>query len=97
MGRKRKLRKLMNKRHADEGASLVICVGKKCCDRAVSRALVDDTRAYIAARQSPVTVIEVGCLDVCKKGPIAATYPLIKIKKRVDARRARKLVDKLGR
>jgi (2Fe-2S) ferredoxin len=87
----------MGKRHAEEGASLVICVGKKCCDRAVSRALVDDTRAYITARQSPVKVIEVGCLDVCKKGPIVATYPAIKIKKGVDAKRARKLVDKLGR
>ena len=43
-----------------------------------------------------VQVVTVGCLDVCKKGPIAATYAeMSRVKKRVTAKRARKLLKKL--
>ena len=39
----------------------------------------------------------VGCLDVCKDGPIAATYPRVKFKKHVGKKRVRKLIDKVDR
>ncbi len=97
MGRKRKLRKLMRKRELDDETALVICVGKRCCDREESRALVEATRAYADEVHSQVTIVKVGCLDVCKNGPIVATYPDIKFKKHVTAKRARKLLNKLGR
>ena len=97
MGKKRKLRKQMRKRELEDARALVICVGKRCCPREESRALVDAARAYSAAIHSPVPVVTVGCLDVCKNGPIAATYPAMKFKKHVTAKRARKLIDKLSR
>jgi (2Fe-2S) ferredoxin len=97
VGKKRKLRDEMHERHADDVPSLVICVGKHCCKREISRALVDETRAYAASNHPGVHVEVVGCLDVCKKGPVAATYPDIKFVKRVGKKRARKLVDKLAR
>lgn len=95
MGRKRKLRKELRKRELDAETALVICVGKRCCSRQESCALVEATRAYATAVHSHVSVIKVGCLDICKKGPIAATYPDIKFKKHVTPKRARKLLDKL--
>jgi len=95
MGRKRKLRKQMRKRHLEDETALVICVGKRCCGREESCALVEATREYAAETHSNVPVVTVGCLDVCKKGPIAATYPDIEFKKRVTAKRARKLIDNL--
>jgi (2Fe-2S) ferredoxin len=85
----------MRKRHLEDQTALVICVGKRCCGREESCALVEATRAYAAQTHSNLPVVTVGCLDVCKKGPIAATYPEIKFKKRVTAKRARKLLDKL--
>jgi (2Fe-2S) ferredoxin len=94
MGKKRKLRKLMRKRDV-ESPSLVICVGKKCCGRSESCALVEATRLYATAHHPNVRIETVGCLHVCKKGPIAATYPEIEIRKHVGRKRARKLVDKL--
>ena len=97
MGSKRKLRKQMRKRHVEDETALVICVGKRCCAREESCALVEATRAYAEQIHSCVPVMTVGCLDVCKKGPIAATYPRIKVKKHVSAKRARKLLDKLDR
>ena len=96
MGKKRKLRKLMDEREITE-PSLVICVGKKCCDRTESRAVVDAARAYAAEQHPRIHVETVGCLHVCKKGPIAATFPVIKIRKHVGKKRARKLIDKLDR
>lgn len=97
MGKKRKLEKLMRKRDPEDAPALVICVGKRCCERAESCAVAEEARAYAAASHPEVHVEVVGCLDVCKKGPVAATYPDIEFKKRVDARKARKLVDKLAR
>src|SRR5512143_848767 len=97
MGRKRKLRKQMRKRHLEDETALVICVGKRCCGREESCAVVEATREYAAETHSSVPVVTVGCLDVCKKGPIAATYPDITFKKHVTPKRARKLLDKLAR
>jgi (2Fe-2S) ferredoxin len=97
MGKKRKLRELMHERELDEQTSLVICVGKKCCPRAESRAVVEATRAYAAKTHAHVPIVTVGCLDVCKAGPIAATFPEIKFKKHVSKKRARKMLDKLER
>lgn len=97
MGKKRKLRKLMRDREPEDAPALVICVGKRCARREVSRAVADDVRAYATAHHPSVRVETVGCLDVCKKGPIAATYPRIRFHKRVDAHRGRRLVDKLAR
>ena len=96
MGRKRKLRKQMRKRHLEDETALVICVGKRCCERRLSCALAEETREYAAKTHPGLRVVTVGCLDVCKKGPIAATYPEIKFRKHVTRKRARKLVDKLG-
>src|SRR5512139_2228504 len=95
MGKKRKLRKQMSKRALENETALVICTGKKCCPREESRALVEATRAYADEVHARVKLVTVGCLDVCKKGPIAATYPKIRIKKHVNAKRARKMLDKL--
>src|SRR5262249_9351181 len=96
MGKKSKLRKQMHKRELDESTALVICVGKGCCAREESRALVEATRAYAGQAHRQVPVVTVGCLDICKKGPIAATYPRMKFKKHVTRKRARKLLDKLS-
>ncbi|MDB4956040.1 MAG: (2Fe-2S) ferredoxin [Myxococcales bacterium] len=97
MGKRRKLRKQLRKRELENETVLAICVGKRCCPREESCALAEATRAYAAEMHSRVRVVTVGCLDICKKGPIAATYPEIKLKKRVTAKRARKLLDKLER
>jgi (2Fe-2S) ferredoxin len=97
MGKKRRLRKQMRKRHLEEATALVICVGKRCCEREKSCELVEETRAYAAQRRAHVPIVTVGCLGICKKGPIAATYPEFRFEKRVTAKRARKLLDKLDR
>lgn len=75
MGKKRKLRKQLRKRELEDATALVICVGKRCCAREDSCALVEATRAYAAETHSSVQIVTVGCLDICNKGPIAATYP----------------------
>jgi (2Fe-2S) ferredoxin len=85
----------MRRRHLEDETALVICVGKRCCGREESCALVEATRAYAEEVHAHVPVVTVGCLDICKKGPIAATYPDIKFKKHVTPKRARKLLDKL--
>ena len=74
MGRKGKLRKRMRKRGIEDETALVICVGKRCCKREVSRALVEEARAYVERGHLHVPVVTVGCLEVCKNGPIAATF-----------------------
>lgn len=96
VGKKRKLRKLMRRREAAEAPALVICVGKACAQRELSRALVGHVRAHAARRSLPVRVEVVGCLHVCEDGPIAATYPRIKFHRRVDEARACALVDGLA-
>ena len=96
MSKKRKLRKLMRKRDLEDEPALVICVGKDCCARKKSKALVETARAYVAETHADVRIVPVACLHICKNGPIAATYPTIKFKKRVKPKRARKLVDKLA-
>ena len=97
MGKKKELRKQMHKRGLDEATALVICVGKRCCGREESCALVEATRAYASEIHASVPVVTVGCLDICKKGPIAATYPDIDFEKRVTPKRARKLLRRLER
>ena len=87
----------------DGEAALVVCVDDKCVARQVSRALVDTTRAYVseqtaAGRSLPVRVEVFGCLGVCKKGPIAALVRKegkVKVKKKVDDAKARKLVERM--
>lgn len=96
MGKKRKLRKTMAKREVT-APSVVICVGKRCCPRSESRAVVEAARAYTAEAHPRVHVEVVGCLHVCKAGPIAATYPRVKFKKHVGKKRVRALIDKLDR
>lgn len=83
----------MCKRKLENETALVICTGKKCCPREESRALYEATMPYADAAH--IRLVTVGCLDVCKKGPIAATYPKIRIKKHVTVERARKMLDKL--
>lgn len=95
MGKKRKLRKAIHKRELEHETALVICVGKRCCDRAESQALVDAMREYSGEIHAHTRVVTTGCLGVCKKGPIAATYPTMKFKKHVTRKRGRKLLDKL--
>ena len=95
MGKRRKLLKQLRKRDLDDGTpALVICVGKDCCDRAESRAVLDDARAYVAETGADgVRVIPVKCLDICKKGPIVATYPERQFEKRATTDVARALID----
>lgn len=97
MGKKQKLRKQLAKRELDEGPAVVICVGKHCAPRAESRALADDARAYAAETSAPVRIAVLGCLHICKKGPIVATVPQIKFHKRVDAEEVHHLIDELAR
>lgn len=96
MGKKRKLKKLMHKRELDDEPSLVICVGKHCCPRAESRAVVEAARSHAAETHTHTHIVTAGCLGICKAGPIAATYPALKFKKHVSPKRARKMLDKLG-
>ncbi|PCC68046.1 (2Fe-2S) ferredoxin [Nannocystis exedens] len=96
MGKKRKLRKSLHKREIDDAPALVICVGKSCARREVSRQLAEQTRAYATASGARVRVAVLGCLHVCKKGPVAATWPDIEFHKRVDFVRACRLVDELA-
>lgn len=44
MGKKRKLKKQIGSRLADDESALVVCTGKKCAPREESRALVEDLR-----------------------------------------------------
>lgn len=97
MGKKSKLRKTMRKREAEDDTSLVICVGKKCCPKSESRAVVEAAREYAAEAHPRVHIEVVGCLHICKNGPIAATFPQIKFKKHVSKKRVRKMIDKLDR
>jgi (2Fe-2S) ferredoxin len=97
MGKKRKLRKQIEKRDLEDETALVICVGKHCCSRQESCAVVAAAREHAEATHAHAQVVTVGCLGICKKGPIAATYPAMKFRKHVTPRRARKLIDKLER
>jgi (2Fe-2S) ferredoxin len=90
---KRKLEKKLGARLGEHEVALVVCVGDKCAPRKQARALIDEARVYASGR---VRVEPFGCLDVCKKGPIVATLPKIRIKKRVDETRAHALIDKLA-
>ena len=94
MSKKRKLRKQMAGRGLEREPALVICTGKKCAPRAETKPLVEAARAYVGARPE-VRLETVGCLHICKHGPIAATFPKIRFKKRVDLAKATKLIDKL--
>lgn len=95
--KKRKLRKRMKKRDLEKEPALVVCVGKSCCRRAESREVLEAAREYAEAVHPAVHVVAVDCLDICKKGPIAATYPRIRFKKHVSPKRACKLIDKLDK
>ncbi|HEY4175667.1 MAG TPA: hypothetical protein VGM90_02485 [Kofleriaceae bacterium] len=97
MGKRRKLIKQLRKRDLDDGApSLVIYVGKDCCDRVESRAVLDDARAYVGPTPD-VRIVPVKCLDICKKGPIVATYPDAHFEKRATPEVAHALIDELRR
>ncbi len=96
VGKKRKLRKLMRRREAAEAPALVICVGKACAQRELSRALVGHVRAHAAERSLPVRVEVVGCLHVCEDGPVVATFPDIRFHRHVDGHEGCALVDKLA-
>ena len=99
MGKKKKLRKKICSRLDENETALVVCVGKKCAPREQSRALVDDLRRYVGERpgDARVRIEPFGCLGVCKKGPIVATLPKVRIYKRVDATFGHELVDELAR
>ncbi len=96
MSKRSKLKKLVHKRELDGQPTVVICVGKKCCDRAESRALRDLAIAYAAATHPEVHIETTGCLHICKQGPIVASYPKIRFKKQVGAKRVKKLIDRVA-
>lgn len=89
--RAKKVRKQLHKRGIDAERLLVICVGKKCAPRELSRALVDHAEGKVA-------LATVGCLHVCKKGPIAAIVrgKKVRIKKRVGLEKLEKMMRKVG-
>lgn len=97
MGKKRKLRKAIRKRDLEDETALVICVGKRCCPREESRAVAEAARTYAETTHAHAHLVTVGCLGVCKKGPIAGTYPDMKVRKHVTKKRVRELLDKLER
>jgi hypothetical protein len=90
--RARKLRKQLRKRGALADSLIVVCIGKKCAPREQSRALVEHAEGKVA-------VVTVGCLHVCKKGPIAATVrgEKIRIKKRVGLAKLDRMIEKVSR
>jgi len=94
--RAKKLRKKLAHRGLVALPVFVVCTGKKCAPRSESRALVEDAEAIAAGR---VDVTTVGCLDVCKRGPIAAAVrgKKVRVKKRVDAAKATRMIEKLAR
>ena len=94
--RAKKLRKKLQHRGLVTLPVFVVCTGKKCAPRELSRALVEAATTYGAGR---VDVTTVGCLDICKKGPIAAAVrdKKVRVKKRVDADKAARMIDKLTR
>ena len=96
MGKKDKLRKQMAKRGLTDERVLVICTGKKCGPRTDSKALVAVAEEMLVS-QPRIRLATVGCLHVCKRGPIAATFPKIRIKKRVDEARLHRMVARLAR
>jgi hypothetical protein len=89
--RARKLRKLLRKRGVEADRLLAICTGTKCAPRTLSRPLVEYAR-------DKVTLVTVGCLHVCKKGPIAATVrgKKVRIKKRVDLAKLSRMIEKVA-
>ena len=89
--RAKKLRKQLHKQGVESDRLLVICTGKKCAPRELSRPLVDYAR-------DRVSLATVGCLHVCKKGPIAATVrgKKVKIKKRVDSEKLERMIEKIN-
>jgi (2Fe-2S) ferredoxin len=90
VSRKRRIRKQLEKRGVLADRLLVICTGKKCAPRELSRALV-------AHAEGKVALQTVGCLHVCKKGPIAATVrgTKVRIKKRVGIEKLDRMIKKL--
>ncbi|MEO6952880.1 MAG: (2Fe-2S) ferredoxin domain-containing protein [Polyangia bacterium] len=97
MGKKKKLKKKIGSRLADDERALVVCVGKRCAPREESRALVEDLRRYVAAKADRKLRVEVfGCLGICKKGPIVATLPEVHIYKHVDSDKGHRLADELA-
>jgi (2Fe-2S) ferredoxin len=101
VSKKKKLKKRVGSRLTENESALVICIGKDCAPREESRALVEHARAYVEGlaapngSKPPVRVEVLGCLGICKKGPIAATLPRCKFYKRVNAARADELIDSL--
>ena len=90
--RARKLKKQLRKRGVEAERLVVVCVGKKCAPRDQSRALVEHA-------EGKVTLVTVGCLHVCKKGPIAATVrgEKIRIRKRVGLAKLDRMIEKVSR
>jgi hypothetical protein len=89
--RGKRIRKQLRRRGVEAERLLVVCVGKKCAPREASRALVEQADGKVA-------LALVGCLHVCKKGPIAATVrgKKVRIKKRVDAAKLERMVRKVN-
>jgi (2Fe-2S) ferredoxin len=96
VSKRSKLKKLMHKRELEGQPTVVICVGKKCADRSESRAVRDLAIEYAAATHPEVHIETTGCLHICKKGPIAASYPKIRFKKKVGEKRVKKLIDRVA-
>lgn len=96
MSKRSKLKKLMHKRDLVDQPTVVICVGKKCGDRSEARAVRDFAQEYAEAAHPEVHIETTGCLHICKQGPVAASYPKIRFKKRVGAKRVKKLIDKVA-
>lgn len=90
--RARKLKKQLRKRGVESDRLIVVCIGKKCAPREQSRALVEHAEGKVA-------LTTVGCLHVCKKGPIAATVrgTKIRIKKRVGLAKLDRMIEKVSR
>jgi NADH:ubiquinone oxidoreductase subunit E len=92
VSRAKKIRKQLQKRGVAAERLLVICTGKKCAPREASRALVELAEGKVALQT-------LGCLHVCKKGPIAATVrgKKVRVKKRVGPEKLARMIEKLTR
>lgn len=94
--RAKKLRKKLAGRGLVELPVFVVCTGKSCAPRAKSRALVAAAETIAAGR---IDVTTVGCLHICKRGPIAAAVrgKKVRVKKRIDAAKATRMIERLAR
>lgn len=96
---KKKLRKKLRDKFGPLEAgerALVVCVGDKCATFDENRATLAEASAQVASHaDAHLRVRCIGCLKVCKKGPIVAILPDASLYRRVRAESVGALFESL--